>query len=235
MSIGERLPGRALAWRAASLLLLVGSLWCLLLWGDRTSPDDPTYARAELPPADLRTASDAGETISAPVPAFKRAAPRALRIPAIDVRTPLVSLGFNRDGTVEVPTDPARAGWFQPGVRPGGHGSAVLLGHVDSVDGSAVFFRLGSLQVGDVIAVLLQDRSTVRFGVTSVTVHPNAEFPAEMVYKDHGPRRLTLVTCGGDYDASRGGYQANVVVRTTWIPAVPGHRPPISRPHHLTR
>jgi hypothetical protein len=30
-------------------------------------------------------------------------------------------------------------------------------------------------------------------------------------------RFLNLVTCGGEYDAARGGYQANVVVEARWV------------------
>ena len=33
-----------------------------------------------------------------------------------------------------------------------------------------------------------------------------------VVFSAAGDRRLVLITCGGPYDASRGGYQDNVVV-----------------------
>jgi hypothetical protein len=50
-----------------------------------------------------------------------------------------------------------------------------------------------------------------------VRLYPNARFPAEKVYAARGGRFLNLVTCGGEYDASRGGYQANVVVNARWV------------------
>jgi hypothetical protein len=37
------------------------------------------------------------------------------------------------------------------------------------------------------------------------------------VYGGQGRRELNLVTCGGAYDSSRGGYQANVVVNARWV------------------
>ena len=88
----------------------------------------------------------------------------------------------------------------------------MILGHVDSSTGPAVFFRLVELQPGDRVFVQRDDGSSVRFDVRSVRTYLNAEFPAQRVYGNHGRSELNLVTCGGTYDAARGGYQANVVV-----------------------
>lgn len=127
--------------------------------------------------------------------------------------TDLVRLGLQPDRTVEVPGDPARAGWFEEGPPPGTLGAAVLLGHVDSVEGPAVFYRLAQLRPGDRIAVRLSDASTVRFAVRRVVTYVNDDFPAEEVYGGDAHRRqLNLVTCGGWYDADLGGWQGNVVV-----------------------
>ena len=145
------------------------------------------------------------------------ARPVAVSVPAIGVTSALVGLGLNGDGTVEVPADPARAGWYRLGTRPGGHGSAVILGHVDSVAGPAVFYRLRTLGRGDQVRVRLADGSSERFRVQSVRVYRNDEFPARQVYAAATGRSLNLVTCGGEYDAARGGYQANVVVHARWV------------------
>jgi sortase (surface protein transpeptidase) len=114
---------------------------------------------------------------------------------------------------VEVPSDPGRAGWFFPGTVPGQHGSTVILGHVDSTRGPAVFYRLHELVRGDRFLVRMSDGSDTHFTVTRVATYPNAEFPAQRVYAGTpGRATLSLVTCGGDFDADAGGYQANVVV-----------------------
>ena len=127
----------------------------------------------------------------------------------------MIDLGLNEDGTVEVPEDPERAGWFDLGTTPGQRGSAVILGHVDSLDGPAVFADLGTLRTGDHIEVGLSDDTLVTFEVRRVATFPNAEFPARRVYAGTTDRRvLNLVTCGGEYDRDRGGYQSNVVVFT---------------------
>jgi sortase (surface protein transpeptidase) len=141
--------------------------------------------------------------------------PTRLRIPAIGVSATVTSLGIKADQTVEVPENPAQVGWYRLGARPGQDGSAVLLGHVDSTEGPAVFYRLRSLTRGDEVDVRAADGSTTRFEVTSIATYANEDFPAQKVYRTTGSPGLALVTCGGRYDAARGGYQSNVVVYAT--------------------
>ncbi|MGZ5416326.1 MAG: class F sortase [Nocardioides sp.] len=139
--------------------------------------------------------------------------PTSLRIARIGVDTDLVRLGLNEDDTVEVPSNPRRAGWFSLGTVPGQRGSSVILGHVDSTQGPAVFYRLRELTRGDRILVRMSDGSSTHFTVARVVTYPNDEFPARRVYAGTpGRATLNLVTCGGKYDAQAGGYQANVVV-----------------------
>jgi sortase (surface protein transpeptidase) len=141
-------------------------------------------------------------------------APAALDIPSIGVSTPLVRLGLQPDRTVEVPADADRAGWFRRGPAPGRRGSSVILGHVDSVAGPAVFARLGELRRGDSVTVTRADGSELRFVVRALVTYARSDFPARRVYAAQGERRLNLVTCSGAYDSANGGYQANLVVYT---------------------
>ena len=153
--------------------------------------------------------------VGAPGDGLRRLArPVRLDIPEIDVSTRLVRLGLLPDRTVEVPTDADLAGWFRRGPVPGAPGSSVVLGHVDSETGPAVFARLQELRRGDLVSVRRSDGSVAHFVVNASALYPNADFPALRVYAAQGGRRLNLVTCGGSYDPDRGGYQANLVVYT---------------------
>lgn len=202
--------------RRALLVLGTCALLVAVLVGVRYAPTD------DRPPGGTATAARAlpvgeetkgGATPSPnPEPRPESKAPTQLAIPAIDLATSLVQLGLMPDRTVEVPQDADLAGWFQPGTAPGRLGSAVILGHVDSAAGPAVFARLQELRPGDPITVTRADGSSVRFVVEESVLYPNAEFPAQRVYAAQGERRLNLVTCGGVYDATRGGYQSNLVV-----------------------
>ena len=138
--------------------------------------------------------------------------PVRLRIPAVSVDTPLQRLGRAPDGTVEVPTNFAVAGWFADGPRPGQAGPAVLLGHVDSASGPGVFLRLPELAPGAEVWVGRADGSSIDFRVTAVQRVPKANFPTERVYGPTLDPSLRLVTCAGSFDRARRSYRDNVIV-----------------------
>jgi len=168
-----------------------------------TTSSSPT-ARATPTPATSRPPA------AASVPVAQR--PASLTIASIGVSTPLGDLGVAADGTVEVPSNPSLAGWFDRGPAPGQQGPAVVLGHVDSTTGPAVFARLGQLRQGDPIVITRRDGTVVTFTVDAVQTVPKDHFPTAETYGPVPGPALRLITCGGSYDHSRGGYQANVIV-----------------------
>jgi sortase (surface protein transpeptidase) len=145
-------------------------------------------------------------------------APVRIDVPRIGVRSSLDRLGRARDKTVEVPTRWEVAGWYAAGTRPGDPGSAVILGHVDSKRGPAVFFRLRELREGDEIQVGRADGSTIRFVVERVAQYDKQRFPTDEVYYPTLTPALRLVTCGGEFDATAGHYRSNVIVFATLRP-----------------
>lgn len=141
--------------------------------------------------------------------------PSSVRVPRISVDSTLVSLGREPDGSVEVPADWQRAGWFTGSARPGQPGPAVILGHVDSRAGPAVFYRLHELQPGDEILIDRADGSTVRFTVDRVERHDKEDFPTQAVYYPTLEATLRLVTCGGVFERAERSYRDNVIVFAT--------------------
>jgi hypothetical protein len=94
------------------------------------------------------------------------AAPVQLTVPAIDVRSgPLLDLGIDAAGALEVPPDAVTAGWFTLAPTPGSRGPAVIAGHVDYRGMPGVFHRLGDLKPGDEVSVARADGSTAVFDV----------------------------------------------------------------------
>jgi hypothetical protein len=139
--------------------------------------------------------------------------PVGLAIPAIGVDARgLVPLGRNADGSLQVPADYATAGWFTGGAVPGALGPAVIAGHVDSVTGPAVFYRLAQLRAGDEVLVRLSDGGGVRFRVDGVRHYPKLGFPTAAVYGPVPGAALRLITCGGAFDRAARSYLDNVVV-----------------------
>jgi hypothetical protein len=133
-------------------------------------------------------------------------------IPSIGVNAPLVRLGLDVNGALEVPERWGDAGWYGRGPRPGAPGPAVIAGHVDSTSGPAVFFRLGSLRPGAVVRVLRRDGSAVAFRVRRVGHWPKASFPTRLVYGATRRPVLRLITCSGSFDRASGHYRDNTIV-----------------------
>jgi sortase (surface protein transpeptidase) len=144
--------------------------------------------------------------------------PVRVEIPRIGVVSSLDRLGRAPDGTVQEPRRWAVAGWYASGTRPGDPGSAVILGHVDSKRGPAVFFRLRELRQGDTVTVGRADGSSVRFVVKRIEQYPKDRFPTDDVYYPTLTPALRLVTCGGEFDATVGRYRSNLIVFATLAP-----------------
>jgi Sortase domain len=206
---GRAVPVRLLA---ASMLgaglLAVGAGTAGLLTASGSPAAPVRWARpSPLPAPPGRTVAPALlATVQQP------ARPLWLSVPAIGMRTRLVDLGLNPNGTLQVPTSTTVAGWFTGSPRPGAVGPAVIAGHVDSRSGPAIFFWLRTLRPGDRIYVGRADGTLAVFTVTSVRMYRKDEFPTAAVYGSVPDPELRLITCGGIFDPSLGSYLSNVVV-----------------------
>jgi len=145
----------------------------------------------------------------------------ALRIPAIGVDVSLPTLGLNADHTVQVPTDFRQAGWFGLGPSPGQTGSAVILGHVDSYTGPAVFFQIRTPRAGNQVNVSLADGAVAHFRVSAMAMYAKDQFPARQVYAPHGGSARQLLTCGGTLNSVTRSYLSNIVAYTTLVATTP--------------
>jgi hypothetical protein len=217
------LVGAPLAWSATQPAETVGELPPPLSapTAGAEPADEPTPAAApsEAPTSGWATTGSlsAGEARGALAP--RPAAPVHLRIDRIGVDHPIVPVGLEADGTMEIPEDVLELGWYEPGVRPGEDGSAVLSGHVDSrTQGRGAFFELGRLDVDDLVVVTTRDGSEQQWRVVARTRYPKDELPVEELFVWGGDeQRLVLITCGGDFDSATRHYTDNVVVHA--VPA----------------
>jgi hypothetical protein len=185
--------------------------------GLATSALSPAHA-APLPPRPTPIPAPTGRTV---LPASltagqqtgqQAARPTWLSIPSLGIRTKLIHLGVNSDGTLQVPKRTTVAGWYTGSPRPGTVGSAVIAGHVDSRTGPGIFFWLRTLHRGDRIYVGRADGTMAVFTVTRVKKFAKDEFPTAAVYGAVPDAELRLITCGGIFDRSLGSYLSNVVV-----------------------
>ncbi|GAA4930151.1 sortase family protein [Actinomycetospora succinea] len=195
----SRRPGRRARVVAVLALLVTVLVGCA---GDPRPPAAPGSVSGSV----------SGSGPAAPV-ADGRVVPGSVRVPAIDVdEDALVPLGVAPDGTAEVPQDFGRVGWF---AAPGA--ATVLLGHVDSRSGPAVFFRLRDLRPGDVIEVGRSDGSVARYGVERTEQVAKDAFPTFAVFGATPDDVLRLVTCAGEFDRGARSYTDNLVVHAVRI------------------
>jgi sortase (surface protein transpeptidase) len=147
-------------------------------------------------------------------PVMKASRPSRLAIPSIDVDAPIHDVGIGSDSTIEVPEVDRRneAGWYRDSPTPGEFGPAVVVGHVDTRTGPAVFHRLASIRPGATIEITRRDGSVAVFEVNTVEHFDKSSLPVDRVYKDFARPALRLITCGGRWVGGDTGYADNVVV-----------------------
>ncbi|MFG3497797.1 class F sortase [Streptomyces sp. NPDC047928] len=215
MTGGHRYGKLSAACATAALLLLTGCAGAEpapgAAPGSAPAVRQPAQSGGDQPggQAGDATASTApGEAAEQPA----KAAPLRVSIPSIDVSSGLEELGQQKDGTMETPRDPAKAGWYVPGPTPGAKGPAVIAGHVTWNGRPSVFHRLSSLKPGAKIEVAREDGRTAEFTVDRVAQYAKNRFPTVEVYKNIDHAGLRLITCGGRYDEAERYYSDNVVV-----------------------
>jgi len=179
-----------------------------------TNASPEPQAAEEVAPSPPPTASPA----ESPAPfTMEPSPPSSIKASTVGITSSLGQVGLNPDGTIEVPTDYAQAAWYQLGPTPGELGPAVILGHVDSHKGPAVFYNLSSLRPGQTIDVTREDKTVAHFRVDGINTYRRDQFPTQAVYGPINYAGLRLITCGGAYDQKAKAYESNVVVFATLI------------------
>ncbi|MFA6095496.1 MAG: class F sortase [Candidatus Paceibacterota bacterium] len=141
--------------------------------------------------------------------------PSHLRIPAIDVDSIVEYVSLTIDGVMDIPEDPADVGWFEPGPRPGGEGSAVIAGHYGWKDGiPAVFDNLNKLRRGDKIYVEDDTGTVITFIVRELKVYGKDDDASDVFRSNDGIAHLNLITCEGVWNKALQGYSQRLVVFT---------------------
>jgi hypothetical protein len=196
----SRRPARLLL-SIAVPALVAGSLTALLVLpeGGRGETAPVARAPAALPSVDL-----------APKPQRRRPGrPLGISIPAAGVQGPVDPIRAVA-GELEIPP-PGRAGWFSGGPRPGEPGRAVIVSHVDSQAGPALFASLRTLRRRT--RILVEDRrgGIHRFRLVRRRQVEKSRFRRNLVYAPSAHPTLVLVTCGGPFTPGE-GYRDNVIL-----------------------
>ncbi|MEX5632122.1 class F sortase [Parafrankia sp. FMc2] len=201
----------------AGVVLIAGSGFRLADVGSDRPSDTERVAISDLGTAAGKAGAPAvpGGSGATPVPTLPPVVvtdPTRLRIPVIGLDAPIIRLGLNADGTLDVPKKWQDVGWYDKGPAPGALGPSVLVGHYDSTSGPAAFYRLRALRPGDQIEVASPTGLTTTFTVDRTEDVTKTEFPTERVYGPVNRPELRLITCSGAFDDNTNHYLSNLIV-----------------------
>lgn len=142
--------------------------------------------------------------------------PVAIFIPAAEVDAPIETTAIV-SGAMQNPTGPFVVGWYRESSRLAEGGNIVMAGHLDYWGvPRAVFFHLGALKEGDPISVLGDDGNEYPYEIEWVrrinTADQGHDAILEVIDVTED-ERLTLITCGGDFDRETLEYTSRTVAR----------------------
>ncbi|MFI1934012.1 class F sortase [Streptomyces sp. NPDC020330] len=200
--------------RTAALLTALATCAALAACSSaEPSASSPAASSAAPSASSAQGGSASGASRSTGTDEPDRQAPTEVSIPSIGIRSTLMELGLNTDGTVEVPPPDKgmTVGWYTGGSMPGAPGPAVLIGHNETRFGRAVFHDLKNIRKGAEVLVRDGAGKTLRFTVTGKEAVSKKAFPTEKVYGATKGSTLRLVTCDGEFD-SQGHTVDNLIV-----------------------
>ncbi|MCI4658320.1 class F sortase [Cryobacterium zhongshanensis] len=196
-----------------------------------TSPSTPAATPAPAPTATLPSPTATTPAVplltgvSADIRSVQAAeqvpvAPVRIRVEALGIDMGIEAVGLGDSGGMGLPKNPAIAAWYKFGPSPASVvGATVIAAHVDSLEYDVgPFSRLATAPAGTEIVLSLADGGERRYRVASVELVLKPDVPWPAIFDRTGPARLTLVTCGGEFDYTARRYLSNVIVSAMPVP-----------------
>jgi hypothetical protein len=122
------------------------------------------------------------------------------------------------DGVMEQPTGPELVTWYKETGRLGEDNNVVIAGHLNYWGvPQGVFFHLDQLKEGDRVEIIGDDGLIYVFEVQWVRQESNLEPPVAEVIGPTDVPSLTLITCGGEWNASISEYDERTVARAVQV------------------
>lgn len=194
--------------------------------GDQQAVGSPTKTAATATPASTRTQVHAGVLTPIPVSpgdrlALADLAARGAGVPARGdfngQRLVIPSIGVDAEfsfkqvppsGQMPNPNGPKDVAYYDfgqwPGLGgvPGLGGNVVLAGHVDYINyGPAVFWDLTKLKAGDRIQITMKDGALIEYVVEFNKTFEVSDADWSSIVAATGDESVTLITCGGEFEA----------------------------------
>ena len=150
----------------------------------------PTAAATETEPTPSPTPLPTPEPASPPV---------SVSFVDHDIDCAVIPVGINENGEMDTVPRYDVAGWYMYGAAPNEDGNCIIAGH-NRYGGQKGLFSIlhDGLKVGDRITVKMENGEYVFYVVESIEEYRYDQVP-DFVMQQSEDRRLTLITCLGDY------------------------------------
>lgn len=140
--------------------------------------------------------------------------PNTLSLDPVGVQAPIVDATVP-EGVLTPPENVKNVGiWLDGASLDSATGTTLIAGHVNLTgQGNGALFDLGTIEPGEVIRTSDATGKSTSWKVTAVTTRPKADGVEESVLAGpEGPRKLAVVTCGGElqFEDGVGNYADNV-------------------------
>ncbi len=139
--------------------------------------------------------------------------PARMRIPALGLDAPIVSVGLEPSGIMASPEEAHVVGWYKFGPRPGEASNAILAGHVDWMGEIGVFAYVADMKVGQTIDIEDVEGHVFRYTVAEIDVYEADKAPIVEIFGGTERAAITLITCTGPIDTLSQRYRDRIVVR----------------------
>ncbi|WP_448004103.1 class F sortase [Agromyces bauzanensis] len=200
----------------AAFAVLLATAGCAGPVSQAPSPAPSEAPAVSAPPPSPAAVPDIPRSSSALAdrPPLSAPAPVRLVVPELGIDVPVEAVGLDDQGRMGLPANPAIAAWYRFGSAPGSAtGSTVIAAHVDSlVYDIGPFARLADAPAGTRIEVTTADGLVHAYTLESTAIVPKESVDWSGAFARDGSPRLTLVTCGGEFDYDARRYLSNVLV-----------------------
>jgi sortase (surface protein transpeptidase) len=141
--------------------------------------------------------------------------PATLRIRSIGVEAQVEAVGVDANGEMVIPGHAKTVVWYRGSARPGEQGNAVIAGHLDWKGEVGAFVRLKDLAAGAPVEVVREGGSIARYAAKDRLLVPAVVSDAELdaIYGPTPKPSITMITCGGAFDAKTRDYSHRLIVR----------------------
>ena len=177
----------------------------------RLLPAGAIFAEAGFLPLEAR------EPVAAPGP-VDATPPTWIGVPEIGIDAPVISMDMGADNLLPVPDDGGVVAWYSYGARLGESGNAVLAGHVDLNGRPGSFWRLRDAKPSQTVTLYGQAGWAYDYRVEWARIYPEDSIAGLAALRPlGGATTITLVTCGGRFDARTRSYEDRHVVRASLV------------------